>query len=82
MESWPPRWGAPPPGPLAAPWLLGLLLAPWTLPLAGMLFLLLTCSPPRTSEPLSSALAAPLTPLSGDLLVAFERCRLHRGSLS
>lgn len=56
MESRPPRWGAPPPGPLAAPWLLGLLLSPWTLPLAGMLFLLLTCSPPCASEPLSSTL--------------------------
>lgn len=38
MES-PPQ----PPGPLKAPWLLGLLLSPWTLQLAGTLFLL-TCS--------------------------------------
>lgn len=35
MESRPPRWRAPPPGPLPAAWLLGLLLSPWTLQLAG-----------------------------------------------
>lgn len=34
MESRPPRRWAPP-GPLAAPWLLGLLLCPWTLRLTG-----------------------------------------------
>lgn len=39
MES-PPR----PPAALRAPWLLGLLLWPWTLRLAGRVFLLLTCS--------------------------------------
>lgn len=34
MESWPPgRWA--PPGPLSAPWLLGLFLLPWTLKLTG-----------------------------------------------
>lgn len=35
MESRPPRWRAPPPGPLTAPWLLGWLLSPWTLQLTG-----------------------------------------------
>ncbi|XP_006150759.1 NFAT activation molecule 1 isoform X1 [Tupaia chinensis] len=40
MESRPPRWGAPlgsqsPPGPLPAPRLLGVLLLPWCLQLAG-----------------------------------------------
>lgn len=34
MESWPPRPRARP-GPLPAPGLLGLILLPWTLPLAG-----------------------------------------------
>lgn len=34
MESWPPgRWA--PPGPLSAPWLLGLFLLPWNLKLTG-----------------------------------------------
>lgn len=35
MESRPPQRWAPPPGPLTAPWLLGLLLSPWTVQLAG-----------------------------------------------
>lgn len=57
MESWPPRPRARP-GPLPAPGLLGLILLPWTLPLAGAGT---RSSPPpelsasRTSQPLSSA---------------------------
>ena len=54
MESWPPRRRARR-GPLPAPGLLGLILLPWTLPLAGAGT---RSSPPlasRTSQPLSSA---------------------------
>lgn len=59
MES-PPR----PPAALRAPWLLGLLLWPWTLRLAGRVFLLLTCSlAPRRAAVVRPP--APLIPVSG-----------------
>lgn len=81
MESWPPgRWA--PPGPLSAPWLLGLFLLPWTLKLTGTPSSFFPRALwPRTSEPLSSSGRLIPGPVSGDLLVAFEHCRLHRRRL-
>lgn len=82
MESRPPQWWAPPPGPLTAPWLLGLLLSPWTVQLAGTVFLLTRSLAPHIREAfIHPPRRVQLIPVSGDLLVAFEHCRLHRGSL-
>lgn len=70
MESWPlRRWAPPGPlaAPLAAPWLLGLLLSPWTLRLTGI------CLPSPRSLALHfrAAFIPPpaLIPVSGDLLL-------------
>lgn len=66
MES-PPR----PPGRLKAPWLLGLLLSPWTLRLAGRALLLLPrwLAPHQRSFHPPARPAAPLIPVSGDPLL-------------
>lgn len=82
MERRPPGWWRAPLDSGSGPWLLGLLLFPWTLQLAGRAAFLLPRSLARTSEWLSSARAAnSWGPISGGLLAAFEHCRLHRGSL-
>lgn len=77
MESRPLRRWALLPGPLAAPWLLGWLLSPWTLQLSGRVFLFVT----GLLAPYFRASFMQLIPVSGDLLVAFEHCRLRKGSL-
>lgn len=60
MESRPPRRWAPPgplAPPLAAPWLLGLLLCPWTLRLTG------TCPSPALALHIRAAFIPPPPPL-------------------
>ena len=78
MESGPPWWRAPP-GRIPAPRLPGLFLLSWTLQLAG------TGAPSSSSHALLSGSCCPAANSrnlsQGDLLVAFEHCRLHRGSL-